>query len=611
MNVSYAQERYVHFPDDTVSYLWPTNASQQLSSTFAETRSAHLHSGIDIRTWGREGYNVFASRDGYIYRIATGPHGYGNVIYMKHPDNTYTIYAHLNRFEDELQSYTDSIRMIDYSFEIDKLLEEDKFRFNRGDVIGYTGSTGVGPPHLHFEIRNSDFKPINPLLTNLSVADDLPPVFSQIAVEFLNNKTLHRTGHTILQLKEADSENIFHFGEFIANGPIGLAVNVHDRANNTPNVYAVHSLKLIVESDTLFHATADHFSFRDTKNMFLDRSYPILAQTRRGFQRLYVVEGNRLPFYQKTKNSGVLSFNDGTYRVTIIAKDIYGNESRATLDITYEDTSANENITYVPAYPLFQAMNYQRLHRWNAGQIPFEKSLLVSTSSDFSFFQNQSGSHYFSFTEKVARKKLSPAKMEVISTSDEKLWLQFPSSALYDTLDIKLRVLEQEDQIDISFNPTQLPLDSPFRFNYILPEKFKDKNRLALFSVDHTRGRESFINADISKGMVRADINSIRDLRIKEDRIAPWAGRPRLEKNIGGKYVIILPTVDQSTGIDYRKSIITVNNVKGIIVYDPDKDFLIYYNPFFIPKSHNIIEYSVYDGAGNKATGSHSIQYLN
>ena len=36
-------------------YIWPTDASPYLTSTFAETRSTHFHSGIDIKTWGREG----------------------------------------------------------------------------------------------------------------------------------------------------------------------------------------------------------------------------------------------------------------------------------------------------------------------------------------------------------------------------------------------------------------------------------------------------------------------------------------------------------------------------------------------------------------------------
>src|SRR5690625_2760157 len=63
------------FLSDTTHYLWPTDASPYISSTFGETRAAHFHAGLDIRTWGQEGYRVFATRDGIISRISTGPTG--------------------------------------------------------------------------------------------------------------------------------------------------------------------------------------------------------------------------------------------------------------------------------------------------------------------------------------------------------------------------------------------------------------------------------------------------------------------------------------------------------------------------------------------------------
>ncbi|MGB5875120.1 MAG: hypothetical protein WBH56_15480, partial [Bacteroidota bacterium] len=62
---------------DLSDYLWPTDASNTITSTFGEFRRTHFHAGIDIRTHDRTGFPVFASRDGYVSRIWASPNGYG------------------------------------------------------------------------------------------------------------------------------------------------------------------------------------------------------------------------------------------------------------------------------------------------------------------------------------------------------------------------------------------------------------------------------------------------------------------------------------------------------------------------------------------------------
>ena len=123
------------FSPENATYIWPTNAGEFMSSTFGETRSAHFHSALDLKTWGRKGYKVYATRDGILHRIAIGPTGYGKVIYLKHDDGSYSIYAHLMRFEEKIQQIADSIRFQDYSFEIDRNLESMNYRIKQGLVL--------------------------------------------------------------------------------------------------------------------------------------------------------------------------------------------------------------------------------------------------------------------------------------------------------------------------------------------------------------------------------------------------------------------------------------------------------------------------------------------
>ncbi|MCB0287263.1 MAG: M23 family peptidase, partial [Calditrichaeota bacterium] len=59
-------------------YAWPTDASKLMTSSFCELRPRRYHAAIDIKTWNRTGYKIFAIDDGYVYRLRKGATGYGN-----------------------------------------------------------------------------------------------------------------------------------------------------------------------------------------------------------------------------------------------------------------------------------------------------------------------------------------------------------------------------------------------------------------------------------------------------------------------------------------------------------------------------------------------------
>ncbi|MEX0945180.1 MAG: M23 family metallopeptidase [Balneolaceae bacterium] len=587
-------------PSDSVTYLWPTNASQHLSSTFAETRSAHLHSGIDIKTWGGEGYRVFATRDGVIHRIGMSPYGYGNVIYMKHSDDSYSVYAHLNRFEPILQEFADSLRMLNYSADLNRNIEEKSFYYKQGDVIGYSGSTGIGPPHLHFELRTPDFKPFNPLLTNLRITDTLPPVFRQLGIEFFDPDKLHQTGYQIFDA--ARSEDGFEFGEVEIEGPVGLSVHVNDKADQTTNSYAVHSLKLVHESDTLFHSVADHFSYLNTHHMFLDRSYPILAQTRRAFQRLFRVTGNDLPIYLKNINNGVINFDKGVYPLEIFASDIYGNESIARVTLIVNESRKLNQITYLPAYPRIPKVDKPEYSIFLSDLNIITDGPQLGPRNEAEIRFNRI-SRLFPFTSgQSVHRVLSPDQNNILTTPDKNIWIQFPKNALYDTLEVRLSVEKLGDEIHFSFEPDRLPLNKPIYFNFILPDELRDKEHLVLYSNDKYRNRLFFLGSSKSGRYLRTTMNEISSLVLKEDNLPPLIGRTRLDRNLAGNHLVVVTVRDEHSGIDYQKSTIIVNGERGITEYDPEKNILIYYHPKFTPQANNEVHITVIDGAGNKVT---------
>lgn len=607
------QSQNLSFLSDSVSYLWPTNASPYLSSTFAETRSAHLHSGLDIRTWGREGYEVYATRDGEIYRIGIGPDSYGKVIYLRHKDQSFSVYAHLQKFNSELQAFADSIRMQDYSFELDHHLNDQKFSYKKGDVLGYTGSTGVGPPHLHFELRTPDFKPFNPLLTNLSVSDDIPPIINSLAIENLHSESLHFRGYEILQpLSEQDDQ--VDFGTVQIDSPIGLAINVHDRANRTSNYYAVYELIVKADQDTLFHSRTNQFGFDEGSMMFLDRSYPILAQTRRGYQRLFVVNGNQLPLYLTRKNSGILGLKKGEQHITIIAKDIYGNSRTAKLTVISEKDTGLNTVDHVPAYPYHPFSEIDRIRRnfsHSARKAPyysFTGTVSKSAGPDLNVEKNHNfGSENSS---DPGANHLIPGKNQVLTSTQNKAWLEIPSNSLFDTLSITMDYDTHSSLPVVRFSPNRLPVNESMQLTMLLPDDIANDPAIGLYSYDEYRDRYTFLNSKIKNGVLKTRIREFAELRIKRDETSPWIGRPEIVDNIYSHPVVHVPVADRESGINYGRSDIRVNGERGIIEYDKDKKILIFYHPSFEPiAGENLIDIELYDRTGNRSKQAVPISY--
>lgn len=155
----------------------PLEIPLYLSGTFAELRTNHFHSGIDIKTEGREGQRVVAAADGVVSRIKVSPYGFGNAIYVVHPNGYTTVYAHLQRFNDEIQKFIKDEQYRQESFDVEVFPPASKFPVKKGQLIALSGNSGgSGGPHLHFEIRDTRTeKIINPLLFGFDVKDTRSP----------------------------------------------------------------------------------------------------------------------------------------------------------------------------------------------------------------------------------------------------------------------------------------------------------------------------------------------------------------------------------------------------------------------------------------------------
>lgn len=104
-------------------------------------RVRKMHAGVDFSV--PTGTPVYATGDGIVQFAGTSS-GYGRNVRIRHPKaKRSTLYAHLSRVPDDIRPGT---------------------RVKRGDVIGYSGNTGLSTsPHLHYEIHDLNGEPINPI----------------------------------------------------------------------------------------------------------------------------------------------------------------------------------------------------------------------------------------------------------------------------------------------------------------------------------------------------------------------------------------------------------------------------------------------------------------
>ncbi len=330
-------------------YIFPIRTGQQnfLSGNMGEMRSNHFHAGIDIKTGGVEGLPIYAAADGFISRIKTSSWGYGNALYVQHPNGESTVYAHLLNYSDPIQDYVRAAQYAQKTFEIELFPERDKFPVKQGEVIAFSGNTGgSGGPHLHFEIRDKNQEVLNPLTYKFSeVVDNIPPDIDRIALITLEKDARINDQFGRFEFSLSQSGSKYQIKESISlHGLVGIELLGYDRANGANNRNGISCIETFMDEELIFYQNIAKFSFSETRDILAFHNYPIYKQTGRRFYKLYVDEGNSLPFYSQTKNKGKLKIEHSSkHQVTINAYDAYQNKSQVSFQVIHKEPASQLN----------------------------------------------------------------------------------------------------------------------------------------------------------------------------------------------------------------------------------------------------------------------------
>lgn len=316
----------------------PMDIPVLLSGNFGELRSNHFHSGIDFKTQGVEGKPIHSVQDGYVSRISVSPWGYGNGLYITHPDGTTTVYGHLQKFSQKITAYLKEKQYEQESFNVNLSLTPDELPVKEGELVALSGNTGSsGGPHLHFEVRDTETEePMDPIEYYKDlIKDTQAPKIQGIMVYSMPGKGVVNGSRRKLELKPVTAKNGKQTltGKIEAWGEIGLAVKGYDYMDNTSNIYGIKDITLTADSQVIFHSNLDRFAFDESRYLNSFTDFEEWKEHRSFYIKSFVDPGNRLRFIESL-NRGILTIDEPrTYHLTYQLADAFGNTTRLSIRI--------------------------------------------------------------------------------------------------------------------------------------------------------------------------------------------------------------------------------------------------------------------------------------
>ena len=541
---------------DNESFTSPVKPPFLFSGNFGELRASHFHSGLDFRTQGKTGMPVYAVKDGYISRIGVSPTGYGNALYMNHPDGTTTVYGHLERFNPKLEEYLRENQYDKETFAVNLSPFANEFTFKKGEIIAWSGNSGSsGGPHLHFEVRDTKSEyPYNPLLYGFGITDNSAPKISAVYVYPLTEKSnvgpsnSKKRFETIAvpggyQLKNNLPLELF--------GKIGFGIQADDDFSGTGLKCGIYSATLLCDGLPVFGFKMDKFPFEDSRYANSQADYEERIKSHRWVQRLYRQPGNYLNIYDPSGKDGILTIEDGkSHQFEVIVCDAFKNKT----SLKFRTICKKGNLS-----PVNQT---------------FTKKFLFDQTNGF---------------------------------ENEQIKIVIPKGSLYENLDFIWKSAPKPAGCysALQFIQTRfVPLHKSYSISIKcdeLPENLTDK--ALIVAIDPASGKKSAIGGEYSEGWVTTNTNIFGSFSVTIDKTPP--------------VIVPLSVKEKKTLTDSTKLQFTItDNLSGIKSYrgeidgkwvlfelDAKKDLITYVfdkNRMVLGKSH-LLRLTVTDNKGNSS----------
>lgn len=514
----------------SVRFRPPMDLPIELSGNFMEPRGDHFHSGLDIRTGGREGVPVRAVADGWVSRIKVSPWGYGKALYIDHADGHTSVYAHLQELRGGAAKACLDAQYRKKDFSIDLSLDKGALPIKQGEVIALSGNTGGSAgPHLHFELRRtSDQHALDPEALGIEVPDRVKPEVLGVRLYPLNDSSM--VGPYPVKTKGFATEGgdgLYRLKPGViptAYGTIGLALHTVDRYDSPAAKCGVRRIQLFVDGIPAFSMLLDEIDFSTTRYCNAHVDYALMKGQRKEYHRCYKQPNNKLRIYGREEAQGRITLAPGEIRnIRFLVTDANGNASE--LHFQVRGATLAETRSWPPSEPSGS------LFRYDTENILSEQGVSLTVPA------------MVLYDDAYVRYECRPAPPGAVS----------PLHVLHDPL---------------------TPLHSSATLRLDLPEMPEEHLSKALVVRVDASGRASAVGGGRSEGRLTASIRSFGSYTIMLDTVPPVITNVDLKADMKGRSRFTFKVSDNLSSVETWRA--TMNGEWVLMEYEPKGKALVH-----------------------------------
>lgn len=538
----------------------PLSIGLVVTGSFSEVRPNHFHSGTDFSVQKKEGLPVFAVADGVISRIKVSSFGFGNALYIDHPNGFTSVYAHMLGYNDTITQYVRANQYKLKSFEVDLFpaIKKDSIFVKKGQLIGFTGNSGSsGGAHLHFELRNTKTENIiNPLLFNFSLTDNYSPYIDFIKIyPEDNNSFIGPTNEAIRFNVKKSGTGEYHLAikdTLSLWGNFSFGAQAFDFNQNQSDRNGFYSMKMVKDNSPFFTMVCDSFSFAESRYVNACIDYAANYNLDNRIVKSKKLPGNHLSFFKSDTLNGIQNFTDeNLHEIVFAVGDVAGNTSTLRFWVRSQKPEGYVQLPLIPFADTTVVFKYNKKNK-------FETTDLKVEIPNGSLYENL----IFRYRKSLQGKGMF----------SEIHYLHNPEVPL-------------QNRIKVSVKASKVPLNL--------------RSKALLVRVDRD-GHRSSAGGGYENGYITTTTNLFDGYAIVVDTVPPVI-RP-LAENARSKSSLKFIVSDNFSGISSYKG--EVNGQWALVEWDPKNKLMIYrFDDVAIPGKNKFTLY-LEDDKGNKVSYS-------